>query len=191
MNTAQVARKIEEIKADPMATAEEVQSLAIFEKVSALAHPNCPAALWWELAAEYPVEAQASVLYPMLTLESPGQWDLVMYPARMKYIEIHTYKLPGLRSQAYKADLEQYLANFAYPTVSLKIIGNLRNRVRIRRMYAKGEITEQAFIQSGYNVAEGYWPSIESILSGSRSSQREAFVKWAYERLLWYQAGEI
>ncbi len=43
-------------------------------KQGALAEAECPAEMWWELAAQYPLEAMQSVLFPLLTLEAPERW---------------------------------------------------------------------------------------------------------------------
>jgi len=64
----------DEIVADPQATAVQIRALAQDHPLLALAHPNCPPALWWDLAAEYPIEAQASVAYDLMTLETPEAW---------------------------------------------------------------------------------------------------------------------
>ena len=64
-------RSKEEIKADPLALPEEIAQLSAMEQ---LAHPNCPEALWWALAVKHPLEAEASSLYSLLTLESPERW---------------------------------------------------------------------------------------------------------------------
>jgi len=39
-----------------------------------LMDPECPTEQWWSMAAKYPLEAEASVLFPLLTLESPERW---------------------------------------------------------------------------------------------------------------------
>ena len=65
------SRSREEIKADPLALPQEIARLSETEQI---AHPNCPEALWWALAVKHPLEAEASSLYALLTLESPERW---------------------------------------------------------------------------------------------------------------------
>jgi len=36
--------------------------------------PNCDIEVWWGIARANPIEAQASILYPILTLEDPARW---------------------------------------------------------------------------------------------------------------------
>jgi len=67
-------RAREEIQADPQATEEEIRWLSWKDNVAALQHPNCPAPLWWRIAEVHPVEAMASVLYPLMLIESPERW---------------------------------------------------------------------------------------------------------------------
>ncbi len=43
--------------------------------VEALADPECQVEVWWGYAFAFPQEAQASALYPLLTLENPGRWE--------------------------------------------------------------------------------------------------------------------
>jgi len=67
-------RTNKQLMADPMAAEDDLYLLAKKKPLLALAHPNCPAELWWELAENHPLEAEASILYPILTLEAPERW---------------------------------------------------------------------------------------------------------------------
>jgi len=67
-------RTNKQLMADPMAAEDDLYLLARKRPLLALAHPNCPVDLWWELAERYPIQAETSVLYPILTLESPDRW---------------------------------------------------------------------------------------------------------------------
>jgi hypothetical protein len=62
------------IKKDPQATPEEIQSLSVNEPIAALNHPNCPLDLWWQLASQHPAEAEASLLFELMTMEEPSRW---------------------------------------------------------------------------------------------------------------------
>jgi len=44
------------------------------QRLDVIADPECEAEKWWEVAAYCPLAAQASALYPLLTLEAPGRW---------------------------------------------------------------------------------------------------------------------
>ncbi len=59
---------------NPNADAHAVWWLCSHHPVNALQHPNCAADMWWKLATLYPLEAEASVLFPLLTLEDPSRW---------------------------------------------------------------------------------------------------------------------
>ena len=67
-------RSLKEIKADPQATPAEMSWLWSQDLVATVQHPNCPVESWWRCALVYPVEARASVLFPLFTLEEPGRW---------------------------------------------------------------------------------------------------------------------
>ena len=73
MNRAGARRTQGTIKANPMATADDRVWLQKKDPIAALLHPNCPPEMWWRLAAMDPLEAQSSILYGILTLESPEQ----------------------------------------------------------------------------------------------------------------------
>ncbi len=47
---------------------------ALDDMAHLLADPECSTELWWQLAAVFPIEAIASPLYPLLTLETPEKW---------------------------------------------------------------------------------------------------------------------
>ncbi len=66
------------IKNDPQASEEEVVWLCGVDPIAALQHPNCPRLLWWDLAAEHPLEARASPLWQLFLLEAPGQWQTLV-----------------------------------------------------------------------------------------------------------------
>jgi len=68
------ARTLADILADPQASSAELRTLAEKMPQEVVAHVNCPVSLWWDLAMVWPLEAQASLLYPLITLEEPGAW---------------------------------------------------------------------------------------------------------------------
>ena len=44
-------------------------------EIEEIQNPECDSERWWALAARHPLEAMASALYWMLTLESPERWE--------------------------------------------------------------------------------------------------------------------
>jgi len=68
------ARTYKSLRADPLATEADLRKMAKTRPLQALQHPNCPAELWWALAAKYPAEAKDSVLYGLLLIEEPERW---------------------------------------------------------------------------------------------------------------------
>jgi len=67
-------RGFPEIMADPLATAEEILAQEKRMPFEAMQHPNCPPAIWWRQAARYPIEAQQTALFGLMTLEEPERW---------------------------------------------------------------------------------------------------------------------
>ncbi len=66
------------ILANPLATPDEIAWLRNQDPRGALRHSNCPTELWWELAKYLPQTAQQSILFPLLTLESPERWNALV-----------------------------------------------------------------------------------------------------------------
>jgi hypothetical protein len=67
-------RTYHQIEADPMATADELEKLAKWDKVRAFKHPNCPAHVWWNIARDYPIEAPETLAGALFLLETPARW---------------------------------------------------------------------------------------------------------------------
>ena len=70
-----MSRTNEEINADLSASAEDLAWLKEADPLAALAHPNCPKEMWWDLADRHPIEAETSPLFLLMQLESPGRWE--------------------------------------------------------------------------------------------------------------------
>lgn len=68
------ARAYKYVLADLQATAKEIASLAKKRPMDALAHPNCPPEVWWDLAPRHPIEALASTAGALYLLEDPTRW---------------------------------------------------------------------------------------------------------------------
>jgi len=95
------ARNPSEIQADPQATAAEVQTLP---PLLAIAHPNCPEALWWSLAEKHPIEAQESILFPLIMLENPGRWEQVERKWAHLWVEYAITRLPTQARRPFAID---------------------------------------------------------------------------------------
>ncbi len=106
-----------------------------------LADPECPTDLWWELAAKHPLEAQASVLYPLLTLEAPERW------ARLESNNVETWLHAAIKQLA--ADTSQRLAHQLFAADCIERVlpiyereyphdVRVRNAIQVRRLFAQG-----------------------------------------------------
>ena len=131
------ARKVAD-KNDPMATPAQLEALAKSKPQEALANPNCPVALWWELAAKYPMEAQASLLFEMLTLEEPGRWDALEKHWASAWIHFFTKKLSPKDDLLFAADC----AERVLPIFESKRKGDFRMRQAIEsaRSWVEGRV---------------------------------------------------
>ena len=133
------ARSLLAIEADPQATAEEVRRLP---KKRAIAHPNCPKELWWELAAQHPMEAQASILYELMTLELPGQWEELERKHIEKWITRGMGQLTITARHLFSADCAAHVLPFfekEFPDDDRP-----REAIKERRRYARGQGADEA-----------------------------------------------
>ena len=101
------------ILGDPLASESEIQSL---DPMDALGHPNCPPDLWWEIAADYPLKAQASLLYPLLTLENPGWWGQMEHRHRDRWIDTWIMEQEKTLAQRF---IDECRAHVQYPSKQL------------------------------------------------------------------------
>ena len=123
------------VVADPQASQDELVRLAREDVLAALAHPNCPADLWWELAASYPIEAQDSVLFEMMTLENPTRWVELETELIGPWIGFACMHLSESQEHLFAADCAEHVLHFferRYP-------GDPRPReaIRVRRLFVK------------------------------------------------------
>jgi len=100
------ARSLAAIKADPLATAQEVLTLS---SVDAVCHPNCPVATWWQVAEIYPLEAQGSVLYHLLTLEEPERWFALERKHGWYWVKSVTSRLSAKDQRLFAADCAEHV----------------------------------------------------------------------------------
>jgi len=123
---------------NPNATAEEVLQLPVLE---ALAHPNCPSDLWWRLAKDLPMEAEASLLFPLLTLEEPDRWEETVHDNLERWLRTGQQRLAISQQHLFVADC----AERALPFFERKWVYEKRPRkaIQMRRLFARGEATEE------------------------------------------------
>jgi len=138
-------RELEDIKADPRATPEEIKHLSEQYAVWGLEHVNCPPDLWWRLAAMCPIEARASVLFDILTLEEPGHWDDLTSNYVETWLVKYIDELPEVSRRLFAADCVERIL----PIWESLLPGNklLQQAITAARAYAKKKITKQAMYQ--------------------------------------------
>jgi len=134
------ARSIEEIIDDPMATAAEIERLAAGAPRSALEHPNCPAALWWALAEEDPVDAPFTPAGQLFLLEEPERWEALARKNASRWIRSWGQDLSPPAQRLLIADC----AERVLPLYEAIDPANKRPRraVEAGRAYAKGLLTQ-------------------------------------------------
>jgi len=135
------ARLPAEIIADPMATAAEILSLSYQKPLEALRHPNCPVSFWWELAEKWPIEAQASVLYSLFTLEEPSRWAELEKQYAASWVGKMILRLREEDQECFAAAC----ALRALPFFEKRRPNDKRPReaIRARWQFAKGSTSEQ------------------------------------------------
>ena len=82
-------RTYHEIEADPLASAEEIEKLAKWDKVRAFNHPNCPAHVWWRIARDYPIDAPETPAGALFLLETPARWIDLEEGNAQRWVERH------------------------------------------------------------------------------------------------------
>jgi len=125
----------EEIMANPLATEEVILLLPQLKQIK---HPNCPAPLWWQLAAEFPGAARLSILYPLMTLEAPERWEQLEKDHAAKWIDKYTPKLTEQNQRRFAADCaERVLPVFEKKDKKDK---GPRRAIELARAYANGTV---------------------------------------------------
>lgn len=163
------ARPDDEVIADPTATAEELRAMAAYRPLVVINHPNCPVDIWWELAASRPLEAQASILYPLVTLEEPGRWDELEDKNIDDWIGQGVMRLPFGQGHALGADCVERVL----PLYEAEFPGDLRPRQLndMRRLVARGLSTD-----AGWKAAKAaaHRATLDATASGSVLAQSVA-----------------
>ncbi len=136
--------RIAAIKANPQASAADLHYLVEIEAEAALAHPNCPVETWWGLAALYPLEAMQSVLYPVLTLESPERWAESERHNLDQWVEDAIDRLPFAQKEAFAADCAAHVLRIWEAKFPEAVA--VRNCIEVRRLYARGACSIERWV---------------------------------------------
>lgn len=168
--------QLDAIKVNPEATGEEILSLS---DVDALLHPNCPAEIWWTCASLFPVEAQGSVLFSMMTLEAPGRWAEMEALFIGEWITRMLTRLPRGRQELFAADcaarvLSLYEARY--------ISKAPRVAMETRRAWGRGRATEAEWDRARIK-AERVAKALAQTTTGREDEHAAAFsAAWAAAR---------
>ena len=104
-------------------------------------HADCPSNHWWQLAVNHPIEAIASPLFPLLTLENPAQWVLWESRHMGRWIDSEAPRLSPKRQYLWQADMAEHVLPFFE-----KMAPNddrPRKAIEMRRLYAKKKKKEK------------------------------------------------
>ncbi len=113
--------------------------------------PECPVDEWWALAAVFPLEAQASVLYPLLTLEAPDRWQRLEAEHVTQWVENGLGSLSWRKQELFAADCVEHVHPIwleRWP----KAMGVL-NAIEARRQFARDELEDQNWTEARHQVA--------------------------------------
>ncbi len=160
------ARSRAQIMADPLASVDEVASLAKDNPLDALNHPNCPADLWWQLAARYPVEALQSPAGTLFLLEDPTKWQTMEEIHIGNWIARYVATLREGAQRLFATDC----AERALPVFAKKFANDhrLEHAIQVARAYALEEAGKK-------NLAEA--------LAAAKESETIAIQKYASRKL--------
>ena len=123
-------------------------------EIEQIADPECPVEHWWNLAKKHPIEAIKSVLYPLMTLESPDRWHALEQAHIIDWIKIGINRLSAAQQHLFAADCaEQVLPYFeaVYPEDRRP-----REAIQVHRLFANGGTTPSAWRKAqtaSYNAA--------------------------------------
>ena len=161
-NEVGARRSVKAISANPMATVDDLVWLREKDPVAAVHHPNCPPEMWWELAADYPIEAMSSALYWMLTLESPERWEQLQRKNIDDWVDAASQRLPFLEMHLFAADCAEHVLHLyerEFPGDT-----RVRDTIEARRRYANGQISQaewEVARQSAYATAHAAWTAAD------------------------------
>jgi len=125
-----------DIMANPHATEREILALS---DVDALHHPNCPPEIWWGCADHYSLEAQSSVLFPLMILENPARWAAIEWVWISDWIKVVCNRLSLQKRELFACDCVERVL-FIYERQQL---GNsmVRDAINIRRQAALEQVS--------------------------------------------------
>ena len=164
-------RSAADIKADPQATAEEVQSLSNKEPLAAAVHPNCPEKLWWYLAERHPVEALANPASQLFLLESPERWAEMEAKQSIYWIIGNEDALPLAAHRLFAVDCaEHVLSVFERQCPQDK---RPRHALQVARAFAKGDANDRDLL-AAYNEAHEAAEDMQRVSNGTRGAKQES-----------------
>jgi len=171
--------------------------------------PECPTELWWQLAMRFPLEAQASLLYPLLTLEEPGRWQEMEEAEVGNWVDEMVQRLSVNQQHLFAADCTEHV--LPYFEEHFPKDQRPREAIRIRRLLVRGKATQaqwdaaslaahkasmamsmKQYAGASYVAAaasETRWaPSYASDARGSEFLEER---RWQWARLQAYLRGEV
>jgi len=145
-------RSFDEIKADPMATVAEITALSNRFPGDGLRHPNCPAHIWWPLAATGMYWALLSPAGPLFILEDPARWERLELDEAESHIRWHLKQMKGRAQRLFAADCAEHVLHFF--TEICPANTRLQEAIAMARTYAAGRCSKQALMQASNRVYE-------------------------------------
>ena len=133
--------------------------------------PECDSEHWWELAADYPLEAMASVLFPLLTLEAPARWEKMQEEYAEQWIEISFRRLPWEQKELFAMDC----AERALPIFEQKHPNDMRPRdaIKARRLFAQGRISREIWLNAQKDAQQAVF-AVNALNVSIYSSEKSA-----------------
>jgi len=164
-----------------------------------LLSPECPTEVWWELARPHPLEAMSSVLFPLLTLESPERWVALVARNCTSWIDAVLKTLPNAQAQLFAADCVEHVLPFYEASHTAQVCAELlettvRRSIEERRRFVRGEPVADFFVAntaSAWKTAWGAQSAVEWARKWTPLKKKQAEAEWQWHRLLQYLRGEV
>ena len=110
-------------------------------EIEEILDPECNSERWWKLAKDYPLDAMASALYFLLTLESPERWEQLQKENIGDWVKLAVERLPFRERELFAADCAERVLHL----YERECPGDTRVRevIEARRRYALGLISQE------------------------------------------------
>jgi len=149
-------RSLQQITADPQATAAEIEFLRHAAPQAALQHPNCPMELWWELAGSFPLEAMQSPAGQLFLLEAPDRWAALEKEGARDWVDHYVQRLAPVALHTFALDCAAYalpIFEKEWPRDKRprKAIAVTRDWLQGKRNYTERLIAEMEASKATYN----------------------------------------